>query len=45
MLEKCLISGFADEIADSIDTQLRVLGELVVKYLEFRGGDGKGVAD
>lgn len=44
MLEKCLISGFADEIADSIDTQLRVLGELGVKYLEFRGGDGKGVA-
>lgn len=45
MLEKCKISGFADEIDSSFDVQLRVLKELGQKFLELRGADGVGVAD
>lgn len=45
MLEKCKITGFADEIDSSFDEQLRVLGELGQMYLELRGADGIGVAD
>ena len=45
MLEKCRISGFADEIDGSFDVQLSVLQELGQKYLELRGADGVGVAD
>ena len=40
MLEKCKISGFADEIDSSFDVQLRVLKELGQKFLELRGADG-----
>lgn len=45
MLEKCHISGFADEIDSSMDVQLALLDKLGVKYIEFRSGDGIGVAD
>ncbi len=45
MLEKCRISGFADEIDASFDEQLRVLAELGQKFLELRGADGIGVAE
>lgn len=45
MLNKCRISGFADEIDKSMDVQLELLGKLGVKYIEFRSGDGIGVAD
>ena len=45
MLEKCKISGFADEIDSSFDVQLRVLKELGQKFLELRGADGVGVAN
>lgn len=45
MLDKAMISGFADEIDSAFDTQLQVLKELDQKYLELRGADGIGVAD
>lgn len=45
MLNKCRISGFADEIDSSVAVQLELLGKLGVKYVEFRSGDGIGVAD
>ena len=45
MLDKCKISGFADEIAADFDEQLRVLTDLGQKFLELRGADGIGVAD
>lgn len=45
MLEKCKISGFADEIDAAFDEQLRVLADLEQKYLELRAADGIGVAD
>lgn len=44
MLEKCVISGFADEIDDALDKQIEVLNWLGQNYIEFRGANGKGVA-
>ncbi|MBR4059931.1 MAG: sugar phosphate isomerase/epimerase [Lachnospiraceae bacterium] len=40
MLNKCSISGFADEIDKSLDVQIDVLHKLGQKYIEFRGADG-----
>lgn len=40
MLNKCIISGFADEIDDSLDIQIEVLHKVGQKYIEFRGADG-----
>lgn len=45
MLERCNITGFADEIDSKFDVQLEVLGELGQKYIELRAADGIGVAD
>ena len=45
MLEKCRISGFADEINQSFAVQLAVLKELGQSYIELRSADGTGVAD
>lgn len=45
LLENSRISGFADEIAVDMDTQIALLKELGIKWVEFRSGDGKGVAD
>lgn len=45
MLEKCLISCFADEIDTSMDKQIALLKELGISWIEFRSGDGKNVAD
>lgn len=45
MLEKCIITGFADEIHRDLDVQLEVIGELGQKYIELRGADGINVAD
>lgn len=39
------ISGFADEIAEGVDTQFRVLQKLNISYFEPRGIDGKNIAD
>lgn len=38
------ISGFADEIAEAIDTQFEVLHKLHIGYFEPRGIDGKNIA-
>ena len=45
LLESSRISGFADEIAVDMDTQIALLKELGIEWVEFRSGDGKGVAD
>ena len=45
MLEKSLISGFADEIDSAFDVQLGVLESLGQKYIELRAADGIGIAD
>lgn len=39
------ISGFADEIAEEVDTQFQVLQKLDIHYFEPRGIDGKNIAD
>lgn len=43
-MEKFKISGFADEIAEDIDTQFKVLNKLGIKYFEPRGIDGKNIS-
>ncbi len=39
------ITGFADEIAEDVDTQFRVLNKLNIRYFEPRGIDGKNIAE
>lgn len=39
------ISCFADEIDPSVEKQIALLSELGIGAIEFRSGDGKGVAD
>lgn len=45
MLEKCRLSGFADEIDSSLLEQIKVLKSLNQKYIELRSADGRNVAD
>lgn len=45
MLEKCIVTGFADEIHVRLDVQLEVIGDLGQKYIELRGADGINIAD
>ncbi|MBD5459836.1 MAG: sugar phosphate isomerase/epimerase [Lachnospiraceae bacterium] len=45
ILKKCSISCFADEIAPDLETQLALLEELGIGWVEFRSADGKNVAD
>ena len=44
-LSSFVLSAFGDEIDDDIDTQLDVLGELDIRYLEMRTAWGKKAAD
>lgn len=39
------ITGFADEISDDLDEQIRVLSANGISHMELRGIDGKNVAD
>lgn len=41
---KYLISGFSDEIDESLDVQLEFMNKLHVKYMEIRGVDGKNIS-
>ena len=45
MVEKIIISGFADEIDPQLDTQLKVVKELGMEYICLRAADGKGVSE
>ncbi len=45
ILKTSRISGFADEINPNIDTQIALLKELDVSFMEFRSADGINVAD
>lgn len=40
-----LLSGFTDEIAPELDTQLMVAGKLGLSHLEIRGVDGRNIAE
>ncbi len=39
------ISGFSDEISDSLDEQIRVVKSLGMEYISLRGIDGKNIGD
>lgn len=43
ILKESSVSCFADEIAVDIKTQLDVLNELGIRFIEFRSGDGMNV--
>jgi sugar phosphate isomerase/epimerase len=45
MLQNCAITGFADEIDQRLSKQIDVLKKLGISYVEYRSGDGKGIAD
>lgn len=45
MKQNLKISGFADEITQDLDEQLRVLTGLGMRYLCLRSAQGKGIAD
>lgn len=45
ILKNCPISCFADEIGPAMDAQIALLKELGISWIEFRSGDGIGVAD
>ncbi len=42
---KLYLSGFADEINENFDTQLQCLEDIGMRYLCFRAGDGKPIAE
>lgn len=44
-MSKFIITGFADEIDDSLEKQMDTLGELGIKYIEMRGVNGKNLSD
>ena len=44
-MAKFILSGFADEIADSLDIQIEVLQRLGLRHMEMRGVNGKNVTD
>lgn len=44
-MAKFILSGFADEIADDLSIQTKVLNETGVKYVEMRGVNGKSLID
>ncbi|HJA91699.1 MAG TPA: sugar phosphate isomerase/epimerase [Candidatus Eisenbergiella merdipullorum] len=45
ILKECPVSCFADEIAPEVEKQTALMQELGIGWVEFRSGDGKGVAD
>ena len=45
ILKDCPVSCFADEIDPSVEKQIALLEELGIGWVEFRSGDGTGVAD
>ena len=43
MAKEYRISGFADEIADSLEKQVEGMNKLGIKYIEIRGADGNNI--
>ena len=43
-MSKFILTAFADEICDDLNEQMDVLARHGIKFIEFRGADGKGVA-
>ncbi|MCM1119311.1 MAG: sugar phosphate isomerase/epimerase [bacterium] len=45
MFKNITLTGFADEIAASLDTQMQVLDKLQMKHIEMRGVDGRNFVE
>lgn len=45
MFKNIILTGFADEIAASLDTQMQVLDKLQMKHIEMRGVDGRNFVE
>lgn len=45
MFENIVLTGFADEIAASLDTQMQVLETLHMNHIEMRGVDGRNFVE
>ena len=45
MKNKIEISGFADEIAEDLETQISVVKKLGISYIEMRGVNGKPLVE
>lgn len=45
MFENVVLTGFADEIAASLDTQMQVLEKLHMNHIEMRGVDGRNFVE
>lgn len=45
MFENIILTGFADEIAASLDTQIQVLEKLHMNHIEMRGVDGRNFVE
>ncbi len=45
MEQNVIISGFADEIASSLDTQIEVIKKLGISHIEMRGVNGKPLVE
>src|SRR5699024_9343604 len=39
------ISGFSDEISSELDTQLKIVSELGMRYISLRGVDGENISE
>lgn len=44
-MSKIIISGFADEISQDLQTQIETVKSLNMRYISFRSANGKGIAD
>ena len=45
MFDHTILTGFADEIAASLDTQMQVLDKLQMNHIEMRGVDGRNFVE
>lgn len=45
MFENIVLTGFADEIAASLDVQMQVLEKLHMHHIEMRGVDGRNFVE
>src|SRR5699024_7437551 len=45
MIKNIEISGFSDEISSELDTQLKIVSELGMRYISLRGVDGENISE
>lgn len=43
-MKNIAISGFSDEISSELDTQLKTVSELGMRYISLRGVDGENIS-